>query len=71
VNKDYHCFFNKVKFLGGLKWRKRVEGEHKSILFTPTLSLPEGVKKLGWRWGMDAKLKKLGLNFRNNLSDQL
>jgi len=31
---------------------------------------PEGVKKLGWRWGMDDKLKTLDLNFRNNLTDQ-
>jgi hypothetical protein len=39
--------------------------------FTPTPLPLEGVKKLGWRGGTDAKLKKLGLNFRNNLMDQL
>jgi hypothetical protein len=53
--------------------RVRVRGKNgfSGVLSPPPFSLPEGVKKLGWRVGMDAKLKKLGLNFRNNLTDQL
>ena len=38
---------------------------------TPTLALPEGVKKLGWGRAMDQKLKNLGLTLKNNLRNQL
>jgi hypothetical protein len=67
MSKVYHPFLNNVKFLGGLKRRKRVEGEHKSIFFTPTLSLPrqKGEGKEGEYWipacaGMTASLSLWG-----------
>ena len=42
VIRDYHFFFNNVKFLRGAEVAEEGggEGEPDSIFFTPTLSLP-------------------------------
>jgi hypothetical protein len=41
-----------------LSYPKRVKKISNPI--TPTLALPEAVKKLGWRWGDGCEIEKIG-----------